>query len=86
MKPYLFVGGPLNGERKETRGQKTVQVGIPDQIRFRSDDELEVISTSHVVIYTIRKWECGGRFVDLYVLDGMSDYLAMNLLLNGFKP
>lgn len=85
MSEYLFVGGPLNGERKDTEGQKTVEVGIPDQIRFRSDDELDLISTSRVFFYTLRKWDCGGRYVDLYVLDGMSDYMAMNLLLNGYK-
>jgi hypothetical protein len=89
---YLFIGGPADGEWRETEDGDVVHVrSLPPIVPRKIDnDDIEFFPSmpkGHVSTeYRKRVWGAGDHISILYTPIGDSDFDTFNRLLKGYKP
>lgn len=88
---YLFVGGPADGEWRETGAAPVVTVQVPQVItvdNLPTDWKMFPVKPRNfkTIQYGIRPWDCGENIIYIYSPLGVSDFGTFQQLLKGYKP
>ena len=53
-KNYLFLGGPMDGERMRTNGEETFMVPVPPELRTMLQSSLDVLEKGAAIVSPVR--------------------------------
>ena len=84
---YLFIGGPWDGERHQVDGRShwVVAVEPPLSIPLPMDQETpDKPKAFETVAYTLRSWNVGGRWFNIYADEIFTNEVVMLRLMDQY--